>query len=231
MEKSGITFSLSGFPFVRNDIGGRFSAILRETGWEECDAGIKILCLHQTVEGARVGPADFTFRRGRDVVSMQDIPGDAAAVLCGHIHREQVLWKGADGRSGSKPVPVIYPGSVERTSFAEKSERKGFYLIEIAPPAGRIPADCRLEFVELPTRPMIDLPVPGGLSPEDLEKHLSSRLARLDRNSIVRLRPAAETDRASRLPSSAFLRRIAPAGIDVQISAAFFRDPRTGRKS
>ena len=45
-----------------------------------------------------------------NALPMKLIPEDLTAVLCGHIHRQQVLK--------SPKVPVIYPGSIERTSFA-----------------------------------------------------------------------------------------------------------------
>jgi DNA repair exonuclease SbcCD nuclease subunit len=51
-----------------------------------------------------------------------DIPQGFAAVLSGHIHRFQVLHK--DLRERPLAAPVFYPGAIERTSFAEKDEKK-----------------------------------------------------------------------------------------------------------
>ena len=83
---------------------------------------VKLLCLHHCVEGATCGPGDFTFRDGSDVIPRAALPADVAAVLCGHIHRHQVL------RAPGLP-PVIYSGSTERTSFAEAGETKGVVLL------------------------------------------------------------------------------------------------------
>ena len=73
----------------------------------------------------------FTFRDGDDVVRASDLPGDVAVVLCGHVHRHQVLRRDLRGRP--LPAPVVYAGSVERTSFAERDEAKGFVMAAIGP--------------------------------------------------------------------------------------------------
>lgn len=63
-----------------------------------------------------MGPVNFTFRNGPDVIPCRAIPQRFAAVLAGHIHRHQILDAGA---------PVFYPGATERTSHAEARETKG----------------------------------------------------------------------------------------------------------
>jgi DNA repair exonuclease SbcCD nuclease subunit len=63
--------------------------------------------------------------------------------LSGHIHRHQVL------RIEGRPH-VVYAGSVERTSFAEAAETKGYVVLELS----RSGLD-HLEFRELPARPMV----------------------------------------------------------------------------
>ena len=97
------------------------------------DADLRLLCLHQTVEGAQVGPADFTFRRGPDVIAGRSIPPGFAAVLAGHIHRHQVLDHDLDGVPFA--APVFYPGALERTSFAERAEPKGYLVLDAVPGA------------------------------------------------------------------------------------------------
>ena len=116
--------ALSGFPFFRNNIRENFPRVLEETNWKSYSANCNLLCFHQCVEGSKVGPGNFTFRNQRDVVKISDIPGDFAAVLSGHIHRFQVLTK--DLRGKSIPTSIFYPGSIERTSFAEGMKTKVF---------------------------------------------------------------------------------------------------------
>jgi DNA repair exonuclease SbcCD nuclease subunit len=102
-----------------------------------------VLCLHQSIEGATCGPGDFTFRFGEDVVRIADLPREVAVGLSGHIHRHQVL------RPAGRP-PVIYAGSVERTSFAEAPETKGYVIMELT----RTGLGA-FEFKPLPARPMV----------------------------------------------------------------------------
>jgi len=60
-----------------------------------------------------------------------DVPSDFAAVLAGHIHRRQTLTRDLRGRALG--APVIYPGSIERTSFAERNEDKGYVIADFIP--------------------------------------------------------------------------------------------------
>jgi len=76
---------------------------------------------------------------------MDDMPGNYDLILSGHIHRAQVLWT-------QNKTPVIYPGSIERTAFAEKNEEKGFYEINI-----NTQREYSFRFIKLNTRPMIDI--------------------------------------------------------------------------
>jgi len=177
---------VSGFPFARRDVRGRFSSLLAETEWDRRPADLRILCLHQTVEGARVGPSGYTFLGGRDVIPTAGLPARFSAVLSGHIHRYQVLDCCPAGRRLA--TPVLYPGSMERTSFAERDERKGYLLVDLEPgPFGGRLAGSR--FVELPTRPMLDVELDvSGLGSCALAGCLRERLARLDPDGVVRLR-------------------------------------------
>jgi DNA repair exonuclease SbcCD nuclease subunit len=140
VEARGLRVAFTGFPYA-HDVRARVAALLAEARAAEPAADARVLCLHQCVEGATCGPVDFTFRSGEDVVRRADLPRDAAAVLCGHVHRHQVL------RAPGVP-PVIYAGSTERTSSAEVREAKGFVLVELSR-AGL----SRLEFRALPDRP------------------------------------------------------------------------------
>jgi exonuclease SbcD len=140
LERGGIRAAFAGFPHAR-DVRARFRALLDEALAGAPPADVSVLCLHQCVEGATCGPADFTFRDGDDVVRRRELPRDAAAVLCGHVHRHQVL------RAEGAP-PVVYAGSTERTSWAEAGEAKGTVVLELA--RGGLTS---LEFRPLPDRP------------------------------------------------------------------------------
>lgn len=124
---NGARLALSGFPFVREDIRRNFLTTLNQTKWQEQSADIHLLCLHQNVDGASVGPANYVFRNRPDTIQIIEIPHCFNATLCGHIHRQQTLTKDLAGQQLS--APVIYPGSTERTSFAEKDEDKGYVIL------------------------------------------------------------------------------------------------------
>jgi DNA repair exonuclease SbcCD nuclease subunit len=152
MKVRGQRVAVIGFPYERRRVRERFGAILRASDWEREPADIRLLCMHHCVEGATVGPSDYTFRNAPDVVRCSDLPTHFAAVLSGHIHRHQVLHHDLLGRQLS--TPVLYPGSVERTAFAEKDEEKGYLLIEAAA-GGEGGKLLGYRFVDLPTRPMV----------------------------------------------------------------------------
>ena len=186
LELRGIRVAVAGFPFERNDVQGRFPELLEATGWNQDPADVRLLCLHQTVEGAKVGPVGYTFRRGTDIIRGCDIPAGFAAVLAGHIHRQQVL--GTDLVGHPLAAPVLYPGSIERTSAAERDELKGYMILEIVADddGGRLES---WDFHRLPARPMIDVDLnPAGLTSQRLAAKLKRALAEIDPDAVVRLR-------------------------------------------
>jgi hypothetical protein len=168
-----------------------------------------------------VGPAGFTFRGGKDVVPRSALPREFHAVLSGHIHRRQVL----EGTPSGGP-PVLYPGSVERTSFAEKDEEKGFYEIEFSRTdrgAGRLD---RWVFRALPARPMIDVfltECPHGADPEGW---LKARLSKIDPNAVVRMTasPQGEDPENSRGRwTHSLFRRAVPETMNYRLGASVTR--------
>ena len=127
LEINETRVAVGGFPCERDGIRDRFSALVEECGLLGATADIRLLSLHQTVEGSRV--KGYTFRTGADIVRGRDIPAGVAAVLCGHIHRSQVLNRDLAGKRLA--APVLYPGSVERTSLAERDETKGYLILRL----------------------------------------------------------------------------------------------------
>jgi DNA repair protein SbcD/Mre11 len=142
-QSRGLKAAFIGFPYTA-EIRARFRETLAAATTRETQAAdVRVLCVHQCIEGATCGPGDYTFRHGPDVIRAADLPADVAVTLSGHIHRHQVLHPAGRG-------PVIYAGSVERTSFAEAPEAKGFVVLDLAP-SGL----CGFEFWPLPARPMV----------------------------------------------------------------------------
>lgn len=195
IETSKARVGLAGFPCEQKGIRRRFGTLCAETGWQPGRHDLSLLCLHQTVEGATVGPAGFVFRPGADVISGHQIPNGCAAVLSGHIHRHQVLTHDLAGHAMA--APVFYPGSIERTSAAERDEAKGSLVIEFEADrstGGRI---VDWAFHDLPARPMVDLEI-GNRPASDPAGWLRSRFLTLDPDAVVRVRVTAEPDEAMR---------------------------------
>ena len=107
-QKAGRVMALAGFPFQRAAIRKELFSLLDQTGWHRTKADCYILCIHQSVDGATVGPANYMFRYAHDVVKSSDVPSRFAAVLAGHIHRFQVLTK--DLRGSPLPSSIFHPG-------------------------------------------------------------------------------------------------------------------------
>jgi DNA repair exonuclease SbcCD nuclease subunit len=144
LEAGGVRVAFTGFPYA-SEVRERFPALLEAARAGAAPADVRVLCLHHCVEGATCGPGDFTFRSGPDVIPRAALPRDVAAVLCGHVHRHQVLR--ADGLP-----PVIYAGSTERTSRAEAGETKGIVLLSLDPDG----------LVRHELRPLPDHPLPAA---------------------------------------------------------------------
>jgi len=177
--------ALAGFPFVRRVREGFASLLATTDCWREA-ADIRLLCLHQAIEGATVGPSDFTFSGGDDVIRRADLPREFHAVLCGHIHLRQRLrgpW-----RPCGRALPILYPGSTERTSFAERCEEKGFYRLVFTRDARGGWSLGGHDFVPLPARPMAEIYLEGTLDRRRLSEYIAERLRAFPLDSVVRIR-------------------------------------------
>jgi DNA repair exonuclease SbcCD nuclease subunit len=209
----GTTLALAGFPYQR-DVRTRFPEVLHSTAWNAARADVHLLCLHHSVEGAMVGPANYTFTTAADVVRHRDVPATFAAVLSGHIHRHQVLT--SDLARRPLATPVLYPGSLERTAYAEMGEPKGFLIVRVSPVARRV----AWEFRELPARPMVRREVtPVGMSEAALQAAVQDIIASAPIDAVLSIRMTAPlTDAQWRAVSSARLREMAPPTMNVEIT-------------
>ena len=214
VERNGLRVAFAGFPYARG-VRRAFPALLASTGYPRAEADARVLCIHQCVEGATCGPAPgFTFRDGDDVVRACDLPDDVAVVLCGHVHRHQVLRVDLQGRP--LPAPVVYAGSVERTSFAERDEVKGFVVATVAAggPGGRLVAGA---FRPLPARPMRVHEVAATSAGPALDREIEAAVAAAAPDVVLQLRVPAALCGAEAL-RAARLRALSPPGANVTVS-------------
>ena len=225
IERHGLRVAFAAFPYARG-VRQAFPALLAATGYRRPEADVRVLCLHQCVEGAVCGPPPgYTFRDGEDVVRTDDLPDDVAVVLSGHIHRHQVL--GADLRGRPLAAQVVYAGSVERTSFAERDEAKGFVTLALGTGGrgGRL-LDCA--FHPLPARPMRVIEFEDASHLPELEHRVRAALAAAPPDVVLQLRvpealASAEVLRAARL------RALAPPTANVTVSLRPFAPARPGQ--
>jgi DNA repair protein SbcD/Mre11 len=224
----GATLALSGFPYERHDVRSRFRALVEATDWRAAPAAVRLLCVHHCVEGATVGPGDFTFTRAPDVIRGRDLPPEFAGVLSGHIHRHQVLTR--DLKGNALPGPVLYPGSVERTSAAEIGEEKGYMMVHVDPDGG---ADLHWRFESLPARPMLVRRVAAGRADgSDLAAALRGLVEAAPTDAVLTVHVDGELGAAHRrVISAAGLRRLAPRTMNLEVRAAELRRTRPARPS
>jgi exonuclease SbcD len=220
---NGQTLALSGFPYEPKGIRDRFPGILGATDWGHTPADCHVLCMHHCIEGATVGVHNYTFRHGSDVIKIADIPSYYAAVFTGHIHRFQVLTRNL----GNKPIPttILYPGSIERTSFAERDEKKGYIILDIA--EGQSPGGCLRQwtFHPLPARPMIQVDMfIARLRGHEIESWITATLGKYPADSILKIRVHGRIpeDRKA-IFSAPTLRSLAPS---TMIVSAVLKDNR-----
>ncbi len=218
LRAKGMAVSLSGFPYYRDKVRYHFRTLLDQTGYGKAKSDISILCMHQVVEGAKVGPKNYTFRYNADVIRGRDLPKGFASVLSGHIHRAQVLLSDLAGRPFSSPV--FYPGSIERTSFAERNEDKGYLLVHLAPSNMRGGSVLSHSFVKLPARPMYDLQIDvNGFDNDSLKSRLTDIISKLDPDGVVRVKVQGPiSNEIGRSLHAGFLRSVAPSTMNIDFA-------------
>ena len=218
-EKNGTRIGFAGFPFQRGNIRGFFKRILLDTGWQDVMRGCRafFLCVHHCFEGATVGPGNYTFKNSEDVIRHEDIPENFTAVLSGHIHRSQILTRNLQGRT--LKVPVFYPGSLERTSFAEKNESKGFMILNLIPEGRAEKSLLTWKFKALPSRPMNKFKLSvSGLDPVRMKVIIRNCLKSIDPDSVVRLELYGIVDpKCFSVLQAASLRELCPPEMSVSV--------------
>jgi exonuclease SbcD len=203
IESQGMRVRVGGFPNIRHDVQGRFSEAVAASGILDGPVERRILLLHQAIENAVVGVQNYRFRKGPDVISLNQFPPGLDLVLSGHIHRQQELRT-------SGGTPILYSGSIERTSFAERLEQKGFYEIFVEE------GGLSRRFIPLPARPMVEIVLRSHLTDQDqIAAFLRSQASVMDNQSIVRVRPS--TLLQAQLVGAAFLRDQFPSSMNVDL--------------
>ena len=156
---------------LREFIEERYIAFIEQATQQMDPALPTVLAGHFSVQGAELAGSERTSLIAHEPkFSTSDLtlpPIDYVAL--GHIHQHQ-------NRSATpSDPPVLYSSSIERVSFKEWNERKGFVLVDIETEAGE--KETRYEFVETPARPFVALKIdareaedPTALILEEIEE-------------------------------------------------------------
>ncbi len=132
-----------------------------------------ILAGHLTVSNGLFSGSERKAIYGHDPVLM---PSQLAIppfdyVALGHLHRFQNLNEGG--------IPIIYSGSIDRIDFGERKEEKGFVVVSIDENK-----TCSFEFMQLATRPFIQIDVILEEEADAKIDHTSQMLTALKRHNL-----------------------------------------------
>ncbi len=204
----------AGFPYFRKNVRKNFHSLLNATSWKKHQADLRILCVHHCFEGAQVGPVNYTFRYVDDVIRMNEIPDGFAAVLSGHIHRQQILTTDLSGKPAR--CPVLFCGSTERTSFAEKDEEKGYLLLEFDIEKLCETALLSSKFCILPVRPMLKVELDvSQMGPASIRQWLKKLATSIEKDAIAKISILGSIDESKlKILNSSFIRSILPATVN-----------------
>jgi exonuclease SbcD len=171
--------SVSGFPYFYGDLRNAFPGMMNNFKSEIDPDDLNIMLFHHAVEGAQVGKHNYTFRNNKDVIRITDLSEDYTCYLSGHIHRYQLL------RNIENNVPMLYPGSIERTSYQEVNEVKGFCELRFTKNKSGYTFDHK--FIRLPARPMTTIRFEDKIySGHEIKKLLKEKVRKISGRSIIR---------------------------------------------
>ncbi len=136
-------------------------------------------------------------------------------VALGHIHRHQNLNSDPDG------PPVVYSSSIERVSFKEADERKGFVILELDPdgePGKRFvrPADAhaisRVDFRQTPARRFVSVDVKVPADTVDATRYVLDAIGKQElAGAVVRVRYEIAESQAASVDKAAIRSALEPA--------------------
>ncbi len=162
-----------------------------------------ILVGHVTVQGATMAGSERTSLIAQEpkfAVSQLAVP-PIDYVALGHIHHAQ-------NRNAHGTVPVVYSGSIERVTFKERDDPKGFYMVDLAP--GRTPA-ATCTHVETPARPFVALRVDATDTPDPTDAIVRAIAARDIADAIVRVRYRVDESQLTAIDHQRLREALAPA--------------------
>jgi len=197
---------------IRAFIEAKYVAFL-ERMVEEIDPTIlTLLGAHLTVHGSEIALSERTslIEHEPKFTAAQLAHPQIDYVALGHIHHPQ------DRNEGHSP-PVVYSGSIERVTFKEWDNRKGFVMVEIE--GAGTARQTRYTFIDTPARPFVAIHVDAREAPNPTETILQAIAAESIDGAIVRVRYHIEENQIGLIDQS----RIRDALKSAQVVAAVER--------
>jgi len=154
-----------GQKLFRNQLAKKASSLKAE---------FKVLFAHFYIEGAKLRETRYpTVLPGEFQFNLQMIPNNLDLAIFGHVHLHQVI-----GKRGT--TEIMYPGAIERIDWGERNDKKGFLIVRPFAPR-------KWEFIELPTREMIQIPVHLPTGTEDPTAAILAKIPRDVTGKMIRL--------------------------------------------
>jgi len=174
-----------------------------------------VLAGHFSVQGSDLAGSERTSLIAHEP---KFLPGHLAPppidyVALGHIHRFQNRNRaddpGATRVVHAKDTPVVYCSSIERISFKEIDDRKGFVLVDIETDGAE--KKTSYTFVDTPTRPFLSLYADARTHPDPTDRILQE-IAKVDvTDAIVRVRYHIDEAQAAQVDARRIREALAPA--------------------
>ena len=179
--RSGKKIQIATIPYpVDFDIGDAVSSLA-----SSIDTRFpSIAMIHSFVSGAKLSGSDLNLLPDEPHLepgSFDNLPFDYIAL--GHIHRYQQIW----GRP-----PAVYSGSLQKVTFAEENEKKGFVYGKISQSESKF--DVRWNFVPVQSLNFITLNIDVSGTNNPTEVIVQKLKNRPLTNSVVRLKITTSSD-------------------------------------
>lgn len=189
-------FSNLPFPQIREKMTEIYSGYIQAEAERIAEEKIDfpaILALHAHIDGATVTEGSERRLFESDITLPLSVVArrEFSYVALGHFHRHQDL------NEGSAP-PVVYSGSIERISFSEVDQKKGFVMVEID---GRKQATYK--HIETPARKMLAFEFDARNETDPMRKiraEIETKKADID-DAIVRARIRCKAEQRNQINS------------------------------
>lgn len=163
---------------------------------DDCGPGMKVLVLHGMVSGASVPTGITTDQLGTYVLPVEELAAlGFDAVLCGDIHKPQILHGGIPDVSG----PILYGGSLALVDFGEEHVEHGVWIIDL-----NEGEPIEIHFMAIPDRTFmtIDVDLTQDSSDGRADSPMAERgLARLHADGVSDDQPPGMTARTPGAPA------------------------------